>query len=92
MVPQLAAAEQRRADRDADFELAASEAKSRLDQRTQELPSERLSVCGGRTLDALECRAPALRNVERVAANGWVPDGPGHFHFSWTLKLASIDG
>jgi hypothetical protein len=82
----LAAEQRRLADRNADFEVAVTEGTTELDARTAAL-LHGLNVCTGPTLERVECRKLQGTDVERVAAEGWVPGPSPHLHFEWTLKL-----
>lgn len=76
----------RAADTNRDFEISAVEGNAALDARTAKLLAD-LTVCTGRTLDAVSCRHLARTDVERVDAQGWVPGPAGDIHFLWTLDL-----
>jgi len=83
----LASEQRRLADRDSDFSVSASEGNAALDARTEAL-LQKLRVCTGRSLEELRCRSLERRDIERVEAEGWTPEPPGHLHFAWTFRLA----
>lgn len=83
----LAAEARKAADLDGDHQISAAEGNAALDARSAELVRS-LSVCTGRTLADVRCRALTARDIERVEAEGWVPGQNGHLHFSWTFRLA----
>ncbi len=76
----------RAADTDGDFEVSAAEGNAALDARSKVLLAH-LKVCTGRTLADLRCGHLAVRDIERVEADGWTPGATGHLVFSWTLRL-----
>lgn len=80
-------AERKLADRDGDFQVSTLEANDRLDRRTAELVAS-MSVCSGRTREALSCRPLKPSEVVRVEAEGWSPGPTGHLHITWRLELA----
>jgi len=82
----LAAEQRRLADRNGDFEVGATEGTTELDARTAALLNA-LTVCTGPTLERLDCRKLRGTEVERVAADGWVPGPSPHLHLEWTLEL-----
>ncbi len=82
-----AAAERTLADTDHDGSVSASEGNTALDRHTDELLAA-LEVCTGPNLEKLSCKKLDRRSVERVAAEGWLPDESGHLHFIWTLRLS----
>ena len=83
---ELARPIRRAADTNGDFDVSAGEGNAALDARSTALIAH-LRVCTGRTLKALSCSHLALRDIERVEADGWTPGATGHLVFSWTLKL-----
>lgn len=83
----LAADVRKAADRNGDFEISAAEGNAALDARSAELLAS-LSVCTGVELEKVTCRRLSPRDIERVEAEGWVPEESGHLHFSWTFRLA----
>ncbi len=87
----LADAERGHADRDDQFGVSAAEGNAALDEHTDALLGA-LTVCTGRTLDAVACRKLRRRDVERVEAQGWVPGPARHLHFAWTLRLRERAG
>ena len=82
----LADAERGRADTDDQFGVSAAEGNAALDAHTDALLAK-LSVCTGRTLEQVSCRALTHRDVEQVEAQGWVPGASRDLHFAWTLRL-----
>ena len=84
--PALAEAERRNADQDRNGAVSPIEESSRLDRRTRAL-LEGLRACLGKSLDELACRALERAQVERVEAQGFVPEASRDLHLSWTFEL-----
>lgn len=76
----------RRADRDGDGAVSAAEGNSWADAWTRDLVGA-LVVCLGPNADDVKCSSPPLDAVPGRRVQGWVPDGPGHLHFEWTVVL-----
>lgn len=76
----------RAADTNGDFEVSAAEGNAALDARSKVLLAH-LKICTGRTLADLHCGHLAVRDIERVEADGWTPGPTGHLVFYWTLRL-----